>query len=311
MKKKLCVLLCIITTLLCGCRTSRSDLRFGAANIGGMYYSFANTFATLSNENTDSYTIEVRSTAGSAANLRLLSDNYLELGIAQADILEESYKNNQNLRAISGLYTEACQLVVREQSDIHSLADLAGHSISVGDAESGTEKNANQILAFAGLTPSIVDIQNLDYTASAKALKNGDIDAFFCTAGVSTTVINELAYKCDIRLISLDDTCVDRMLASSDAYSKYIIPANTYPGQTEDVTTIGVKAVLVTTDAVSAETIHQITQLLFNEASTLQYAISLDLQVDEENALQNIPVPFHNGALAYYEEQGIALKPSE
>ena len=201
--------------------------------------------------------------------------------------------------------------MVREQSDIHSLADLAGHSISVGDAESGTEKNANQILAFAGLTPSIVDIQNLDYTASAKALKNGDIDAFFCTAGVSTTVINELAYKCDIRLISLDDTCVDRMLASSDAYSKYIIPANTYPGQAEDVTTIGVKAVLVTTDAVSAETIHQITQLLFNEASTLQYAISLDLQVDEENALQNIPVPFHNGALAYYEEQGIALKPSE
>lgn len=311
MKKKLCVLLCIITTLLCGCRTSRSDLRFGAANIGGMYYAFANTFSTLSNENTDSYTIEVRSTAGSAANLRLLSDNYLELGIAQADILEESYKNNQNLRAISGLYTEACQLVVREQSDIHSLADLAGHSISVGDAESGTEKNANQILAFAGLTPSIVDIQNLDYTASAKALRNGDIDAFFCTAGVSTTVINELAYKCDIRLISLDDTCVDRMLASSDAYSKYIIPANTYPGQTEDVTTIGVKAVLVTTDAVSTETIHQITQLLFNEASTLQYAISLDLQVDEENALRNIPVPFHNGALAYYEEQGITLKPSE
>ena len=91
----------------------------------------------------------------------------------------------------------------------------------------------------------------------------------------------------------------------------YIIPANTYPGQTEDVTTIGVKAVLVTTDAVSTETIHQITQLLFHEASTLQYAISLDLQVDEENALQNITVPIHNGALAYYEEQGITLTPSE
>ena len=56
MRKKLCILLCIVTTLFCGCRTSSSNLRFGAANIGGMYYAFANTFATLSNENTDSYT---------------------------------------------------------------------------------------------------------------------------------------------------------------------------------------------------------------------------------------------------------------
>ena len=311
MKKKACILLCIFAMLLCGCRTSTSELRFGAANIGGMYYSFANTFASLSNENTDSYTMEVRSTSGSSANLRLLTDNYLELGIAQADILEDAYKNSSNLRAIAGLYTEACQLVVCQHSDIHSLADLEGHSISVGAAESGTEKNANQILEFAGLTPSIVDIQNLDYTAAAKALKNGDIDAFFCTAGVSTTVITELANKCDIRLISLDQTCIERMLSVSDAYSKYIIPADTYPGQTEDVTTIGVKAVLVTTDSVSTETIHQVTKMLFDEAPTLQYAISLDLKLDEKNATQNIPVPFHKGALAYYEEAGIDLATSE
>lgn len=57
-----------------------------------MYYSFANTFSALSNESTD------------------------------------AYKKSTNLRAIAGLYTEACQLVVQAHSDIYSLADLEGHS---------------------------------------------------------------------------------------------------------------------------------------------------------------------------------------
>lgn len=307
MKKKICVLLCVLTTLLCGCRTSSTNLRFGAADIGGMYYSFANTFSALSNESTDAYTMEVKSTSGSSANLRLLADNYLELGIAQADLLDDAYKKSTNLRAIAGLYTEACQLVVRAHSDIYSLADLEGHSVSVGAAESGTEKNANQILEFAGLTSSIVDIQNMEYTTAAKALKNGDIDAFFCTAGISTTVISELADQCDVRLVSLDETCLDRMLAYSDAYSKYIIPANTYRGQTDPIETIGVKAVLVTSDSVSNEVIRNVTNMLFEEAPTLQYAISLNLELDEKTAVENVPIPFHKGAVAYYKEQGISV----
>ena len=72
----------------------------------------------LANEEYDNYKFEVRTTAGSSANLRLLSDNYIELGIAQADLLNNAYKKNSNLRAIAGLYTEACQLVVKADSDI-------------------------------------------------------------------------------------------------------------------------------------------------------------------------------------------------
>ena len=112
MKKKLSILLCLTLLILSGCRASGNTIRFGAADIGGMYYSFANTFTELANEEYDNYKFEVRTTAGSSANLRLLSDNYIELGIAQADLLNNAYKKNSNLRAIAGLYTEACQLVV-------------------------------------------------------------------------------------------------------------------------------------------------------------------------------------------------------
>ena len=50
MKKKLSILLCLTLLILNGCRASGNTIRFGAADIGGMYYSFANTFTELANE---------------------------------------------------------------------------------------------------------------------------------------------------------------------------------------------------------------------------------------------------------------------
>ena len=60
MKKKLSILLCLTLLILSGCRASGNTIRFGAADIGGMYYSFANTFTELANEEYDNYKFEVR-----------------------------------------------------------------------------------------------------------------------------------------------------------------------------------------------------------------------------------------------------------
>lgn len=302
----LCLLVCLLFTLT-GCRVSGNTIRFGAADIGGMYYTFANTFCELANEESTEYTFEARTTAGSNANLRLLSDNYIELGIAQADLLDEAYQKNPNLRAIAGLYPEACQLVVRADSDIRTLNDLSGHTVSIGAEESGTELNASQILAFAGLPASLVKTRNLDYIEAARELEDGKIDAFFCTAGLTTTIIDELSRECNIRLISIDDNVIDKMLSSSAAYSRYTVPAGTYHGQDEDVITIGVKSVLVTSSSLSDDVIEQLTRMLFDKAKELQYSISLDLKLNEEFAVNDIPIPFHSGAIAYYEAKGMTI----
>ena len=290
MKKKLSILLCLTLLILSGCRASGNTIRFGAADIGGMYYSFANTFTELANEEYENYEFEVRATAGSSANLRLLS-----------------YKKNSNLRAIAGLYTEACQLVVKADSDIKSINDLSGHTVSIGAEESGTELNANQILEFSGMPSSIVTTKNMDYIDAANSLKSGDIDAFFCTAGLKTTIIDELSKECDIRIIPIDDTVINKMLTYSSSYSRYTIPAGTYKGQDENINTIGVKSVLITSDSISEALVKQLTQMLFKKSKELQYSTSLDLQIDEKFATDDITIPFHSGAESYYKEKGINL----
>lgn len=305
MRKKISFLLCVILLLTSGCSRYNKNVRFGAADIGGMYYTFANTFTQIASDNISDYTFEVKATAGSSANLRLLSENYIGLGIAQADLIKDAYNKNDNIRAIAALYTEACQLVVRADSDITSLNDLQGRTISIGSSESGTELNATKILEFSGLPSAIINTENMDYTEAADSLESGQIDAFFCTAGIKTTVIDELAKKCDIRLVSIDESCINKMLQYSDAYTKYTIPADTYPGQTENVETIGVKSVLLASDSMSDDLVEKLTGLLFSESNKLQYSASMDLEIGDTFSTEGVLIPFHDGALKYYEKHNI------
>ena len=77
--------------LLTGCSAAETvkRLRFGVAGEGGVYHNFGEQFAALENE-TSNGTIELRTTAGSAANLRLLTGEYLQLAIAQADLAQDA-----------------------------------------------------------------------------------------------------------------------------------------------------------------------------------------------------------------------------
>lgn len=85
----------------------------------------------------------------------------------------------------------------------------------------------------------------------------------FCTAGIQTTVIEELAKECDIRLLDIDEKCRNKLLSAYPSYSEYTIPANTYTGQTEDIHTLGVKAVLLASDKLSSDTVEHLTEWLF------------------------------------------------
>ena len=153
----------------------------------------------------------------------------------------------------------------------------------------------------------IFDTVNLDYIDAANELKDGDIDAFFCTAGTQTSVIEELAKECDIKLIGIDDKCRDRLKSVYGFYTDYTILAGTYNGQKEDVKTLGVRAVLLARDDMDKDTVEELTGLLFEHAQDIQYSIALTFQLDESEAVKNVTIPFHDGAKAYYQKKGIDI----
>lgn len=315
MKKLRLAVIGLIAVLAVGCSGKDSSIRFGAARVGGMYAYFANAFTQAAEEDHEDLEIVVKNTAGTAANLRLLSEGYIQLAIAQADLTQDAYNGSgdyakkplKGYSAIGALYTEACQLVVREDSDIQTVDDLIGHTISVGEKESGTERNAKEILSIYGLNEKLVDMGNYDYTEAAEAMVNGEIDAMFCTSGTQTTVIEELAGKCKIKLISLDEDHIKKLTKAYETYVPCTIAAGTYSNQTEDITSVGVECLLLASDDLDESTVKDLTESLFKHESDIGYALPMDISLEEESAVENVSIPFHAGAASYYKEQGITV----
>lgn len=316
MRRAVCTALVAALALTAGCGSrAGSRIRFGAAGVGGGYYSFANAFTQMAEQENENYDFDVRTTAGSSANLRLLSEGYIDMAVAQADLIDAAYngtgvfegKAYNGYEAVAGLYTEACQIVVRADSGIETLDDLQGRRVSIGEEESGTLINAEQILQMSGLAEPLVEMVNLDYVDAANELKSGEIDAFFCTAGIQTSVIEELSKDCDIRLIGIDDKVMDKLLAAYDFYTEYTIPEDTYDGQSEDIHTIGVEAVLLVSPDVPEDTVKELTSTLFEHSEDILYATPLKEMLGAESAAEKITIPVHDGAKAYYEEHGIAV----
>ena len=318
MKKILALLLVMMTVLLCSCSSSGETIRFGTAGTGGIYNETANSIKSIADAD-GSLKIETKTTAGSAANVRLLSQNYLDAAIVQSDIAYDALNGENNFEksgtlegysAVAGLFTEACHIVVREDSDIKSVDDLLGKTVSIGEEESGSELNAKQILSAYGLNEKMVKEKNLNYAEAATQLKNGDIDAAFFTLGLNATVVEELSKQCKIRLIGIDDATAKK-LKNTYSYVDCKIPKNTYNGQCDEVGTVAVKAVLIVNDRLSDEQVKKLTQLVFDNAQELQLTVSADVDITTEKAVDGVKIPFHKGAAEYYAEKGITVKTAD
>ena len=306
----------LAAVLLNGCSSAENvrRLRFGAADEGGVYREFGERFAALENE-TDNGTVELKTTAGSAANLRLLTGEYLQLAIAQADLAQDAYdqtgifadeEESRGFGAVAALYTETCQVVVRADSEIRTVENLQGKTVSIGAEESGSEQNAMQILSAYGLNDKLVSMVNLNYEDAEAQLKAGKIDAVFITAGAPSPVLAELAGECGIRLLNVDGAAAQRLISTYSAYSMVTLPAGTYSGQTEDVQTVGVKAVLLASDELPAKQVQKLTELLFRSREGLEEQLGIPLDA-EQDAVEGVGIPFHAGAAAYYKAAGITV----
>ena len=319
MKKIFLLILFLIPCSLflsgCGGENSASKaVRFGTGGTGGMYYAYGTELAKMFQSNGNGHALDVKVTAGSAANLRLLREKFLDLAIVQSDTLSNAINGRGvfaaagpgvGYAAVAGLYTEACQIVVAKNSGINVVDDLVGKRVSIGERESGVLQNAEQILMAHGLTFEMIEPLYMSFSDAAEAMEKGQLDAFFITAGAPTAAVADLANRKEIQILSISPDVQNNMMKMYKGYTRCTIPANTYKGQTEDVQTIGVKAVLVASTDLNADEVNYITEFIFKNAENLPH--NTGDKLTNAYAVQDIPASFHAGAAKFYDMQGVKV----
>ncbi|MDO5028344.1 MAG: TAXI family TRAP transporter solute-binding subunit [Bacillota bacterium] len=276
----------------------------------GTYYSLGGTLAQLMNSNAEGVNITAQSTGASVENCRLLATGEAELALLQNDVLDYAYSGTElfdakieNLRAVASLYPEVIQIVGTE--DIKTLEDLKGKKVSVGAAGSGTEANARQILNAAGITYDDIQKFDLSFSESADAFKDGQIDAFFVTAGVPNASIQDITAQHKISIIEVGSDIAADLIANYPFYIEFNIPGGTYPGVDEDVNTVAVLAVLATNAEESEDTIYNITKALYENLEDLANSHAKGKEIVLEKSADGISIPFHPGAEKYLKEAGV------
>ena len=316
MKKFFALTLVVLTMVaaLAGCGGKKTELTFTTGGDQGTYYGFGSVLAGQISDNTDT-TVTAIVGKGSKANIEAMAAGDAQLGFVQSDVMAYAY-NGTNLfeeagkidsfSTVAALYMEQVQIITLDPT-IKTVADLKGKNVSIGDSGSGVYYNAIDVLGAYGLTEEDINPTYQGFGDSAEALKDGKIDAAFVVAGAPTTAVTELSSSKDTYLVSLDQEHIDALLAKSPYYSAYTIPAGTYSGMTEDVTTVAVGAVVIARDDVAEEDVYNFCAGVFDniDAITAVHAKGGELNLDFATSVTS--VPYHPGAAKYFAEQGITV----
>ena len=126
-------------------------------------------------------------------------------------------------------------------------------------------------------------------------------------AGAPTPAITELCTTNSAYLVPIDGAVADAMMASCPFYTTYQIPAGTYPGQDEDVTTVTVKATLIVSASASEDDVYKLTAAIFDNAADIAKENGKGAELSLENATSGMTAPFHKGAAKYFAEKGITV----
>ena len=202
-------------------------------------------------------------------------------------------------------YYNVSQIIVMQNGQsAASFADLKGKTVSVGDAGSGTEFNAAQIFEAYGMTFDDINKQSLGFTDSADKFKDGQLDAFFVTAGAPTTCITDLATSNDFVILSIGETEMQYLKDNYGYYTEYTLAAGTYDKQTEDATTVAVKATLIAADDLSEDVVYNVTKGIFENIEAIKATHAKGAELSADSGVQGVSIPFHAGAEKYFKEIG-------
>lgn len=295
------------------------------ASTGGTYYPVGVALATLAKvklEPTLGLSISAINSAGSGENVKLMRENEAQMAILQglygawAWDGEGRLANDgpqKHLRSVTMLWQNVEQFVVKaDHANSGTIADmnhLAGEKFSIGKKNSGTEGSGLTILNNMKVPVDELNMAYMGYAASADALQNGTVEGMNIPSGVPTSAITR-AYAAlgdDITILNFTDEQIKQANGNYQLWTRFEIPANTYPGQTETINTIAQPNFLAIRDDVSEEDVYQLTKTIYENLPFLNGIHKATKAMALEKAIAGMPVPLHPGAVRYYKEAGLTI----
>lgn len=298
--------------------SGESAITIGTGGVTGVYYPAGGAICRMVNKSRESHGLRcaVESTGGSVYNLNAIRNGEMELGIVQSDWQYHALNGTANfkqtgpfpeLRTVFSIHSEGFTVIVRRNSKIKTLRDLKGKRVNVGSPGSGQRATMEVVMdAFGWTMKDFAAATEFKPAEQTQALCENKVDATIYIVGHPNGAIQEATTACDTVILEVAGPEIDKLLAENSYYALTIIPGGLYDRNSEDIRTFGIKATLVTSEAVSADAIYETVKAVFDNFEEFRNLHPAFTYLDPKQLpMSGNSAPLHPGAARYFKEKGM------
>ncbi|WP_208539149.1 TAXI family TRAP transporter solute-binding subunit [Algihabitans albus] len=292
-----------------GVAEAQTRLAFGATNAQSAHYAY---FAALANivSGQDGYQASVVETGATVDNLKRMSRGQLDIGLVTTSTLYHAYYGVKGFDGepveskLLWAYSLAPQnVIVRQDSGVTDIADLAGQNFGPGQRGSSTEATSLQVMELLGVEPDWVRGTNGEL---ADAIKDRRAIGFIKSA-VGTkfdALTTDIATFTPVQVLGISDEQRAKIAEELPELSLVDMPGgemeNTGPYQTW-----GFMIAVSAQPDMDEQTAYDIVKAVMEDVEAQRAGFPAIGDSDLiQLTLDYATTPLHAGAIRYYEEAG-------
>ncbi len=273
--------------------TTPANIRIATAAPGGLYYRVASVLAPHLEQETGGR-VTVLETLGSVENRQLL-----ETGDAHLAILQNGTVDLPGLVALTPLYRDVIQVVVRSGRRIATVRDLAGRRVAIGAVGSGMRQSAMELLEHYR-----VDLSSMTGTEGyfLDLLTDESLDAAIITSGLLNPDLRDLMATGEFELLPILDA--EALTLSHAHFTAAEIPRGFYregpPVPPEPVLTVATTSFIAAREDISGSLVSATLHALYD--NYMRDDIPTLLTRTEAEGWNDLPL--HGAARDYFQPYG-------
>lgn len=297
-------------------QTQPQLVTIAAGGVNGVYYSVAGSICRQINKDRAANSrCAVEVSEGSVSNINLLRRGVAPFALVQADVQYNAYLGQgayaaagaqRDLRSVLSLYPEVMTIVVGKDVAARQLGEMKGLRLSKGLPGSGGRSTMDGLFAAVGWNPAeFAAAQERPIEEQGYALCEKKLDGFAYLVGHPAPNVMRTARSCGARVLPLAEDQITQFIAGKPYMERTEIAANTYPGQTAPVASVGSLATLVVLASASDDQVYTLVRAVFENLDAFKQSNSVLASLQPAKMVKDgLTAPLHPGALRYYREKG-------
>lgn len=209
-----------------------------------------------------------------------------------------------NIRTLFPMPFITIHMVVRADSDINSVADLAGRSFISGGTGTFCQRQVASIFETLGVADSVT-APEMELSGAPAALRNNQVDGYATCSSHPTPQVQELAATLPVRILSFSTEEQAAIMAANPGAGAVSIVAGTYAGIDSDIDTMAVPVGAYATnmdEATALAIVSAFWEQRENMAGTNPWWAGVTPEL-----VPQLGAPLHEGVVAFYAERGVSM----